>query len=60
MCYDADLCNPLTFTEREVNVNDICGSLAESFVNEKIIEMTENEFLHYHVTIINHVDFHGD
>ena len=59
MCYDADLRNPLTCTEREVNLKDICGSLADSFVNEKIIEMTENEFVHYQFTIINHVDFHG-
>ena len=59
MCYDADVFNPLTFTEeaeREINVKDICGSLTESFVNDKIIEMTENEFVHYQSTIINHVD----
>ena len=38
MCYDADLCNPVTCTEEaemEAIVKDICGSLAESFVNEK-------------------------
>ena len=59
MRYDADVFNPLTFTEeaeREINVKDICGSLTESFVNDKIIEMTENEFVHYQSTIINHVD----
>ena len=63
MCYDADLCNPLTYTEeaeREVNVKHICGSLTESFVNDKIIEMTENEVGHYQFAIINHVDFGGD
>ena len=43
MCFDADLCNPLTCTdeqEREINVKDICGSLTENFVNEEIIEKT--------------------
>jgi len=33
--------NPLTFTEeaeRGISVKDICGSLKESFVNDKIIE----------------------
>lgn len=41
MCFDADPFNPLTFTEdaeREINVKDICGSLTESFVNDKIID----------------------
>ena len=39
----------LTFTEeaeREMSVKDICGSLKESFVNDKIIEMSENEFIY--------------
>ena len=59
MCYDADLCNPLTCTEeakREVNVKYICGSLTKSFVNDKITEMTENEFVRHQSTIINHTD----
>ena len=59
MCFDADVFNPLTFTEeaeREINVKDIFGSLAESFVNDKIIEMTENEFIHYQSHMISHVD----
>ena len=45
MCYDADMFNPLTFieeAEREINVKDICGSLTECSVNDKIIQMTEN------------------
>ena len=36
MCFDADMLNPLTFTEeaeREISVKDICGSLKENFVN---------------------------
>ena len=34
----------------------MCGSLTESFINDKIIELTENEFAHYQSTIINHID----
>ena len=49
--------NPLTFIteeeEREINVKDICGSLAESVVNDNITEMTKNIFLHYQCTIMN-------
>ena len=48
MCFDA--VNLLTFTEeveREISVNNICGSLKESFANNKIIEMTLNKFIHY-------------
>ncbi|CAH3141339.1 unnamed protein product [Porites evermanni] len=64
MCFDADVFNPLTFTEeaeREINnfippVKDICGSLKEGFVNDKIIEMTENEFIHYQSHMIGHVE----
>ena len=36
--------NPLTFTEeaeRGISVKDICASLKESFVYDKIIEMTD-------------------
>ena len=43
MCYDADLCNPVTCTEEaemEAIVKDRCGSLAESFINDKTIEIT--------------------
>ena len=57
--YDADVFNPLTFieeAEREINVKDICGSLTECSVNDKIIQMTENEFVMYQSAIINHVD----
>lgn len=36
-------------------VKGICDSLTESFVNDKIIEMTENESVHHRSTIINHV-----
>ena len=46
MCFDADVFNPLTLTEeaeREISVKDICGSLKESFVDDKIIEMSEND-----------------
>ena len=56
MCYDADVFNPLTFieeAEREINVKDICGSLTECSVNDKIIQMTENEFVMYQSAIIN-------
>ena len=41
--------NPLTFTEE-------IGSLKESFVNDKIIEMTENEFIHDQSHTIGHVE----
>ena len=59
MCFDADVFNPLTFTEeaeREISVKDICGSLKESFVNDKIIEMSENEFIYYQSHMIGHVE----
>ena len=49
MCFVADVFNPLTLTEeavREISVKDM-RFLKESFVNDKIIEMTENEFIHY-------------
>ena len=54
MCFD-----PLTFieeAEREINVKDICGSLTEFPVNDKIIQTTENEFVIYQSAIINHMD----
>ena len=59
MCFDADVFNPLTFTEeaeREISVKDICGSLKESFVNDKIIEISENEFIYYQYHMIGHVE----
>ena len=34
----------------------ICDSLTKSFVNDKIIEMTGNEFVRHQSTIIKHVD----
>ena len=38
-------------------VKDICGSLKEGrFVNDKVIEMTENEFIHYQSRMIGHVE----
>ena len=47
MCYDADVFNPLTFieeAEREISVKDICRSLTECSVSDKIIQMgTENK-----------------
>lgn len=52
MCYDADVFNPLTFieeAEREIKVKDICGSLTECSVNDKIIQITENEFVNVSV-----------
>ena len=49
MSFDADVFNPLTFTEQ-------IGSLKESFVNDKIIEMTQNEFMHYQSHTIGHVE----
>ena len=55
MCFDADVFNPLTFTEeaeREISVKDTCHSLKESFVNDNIIEVTKNEFMHYQSHII--------
>ena len=54
--------NPLTFTEeaeREISVKDICGSLKECFVNDKIIEMSENEFIYYQshmIVLISNVE----
>ena len=50
----------LTFTEQAekeiLDVKDICGSLTESFVNDKIDEMTENKVtITNQSTIINHV-----
>ena len=59
MCYDVDAFNPLTFTEeaeREISIKDMCGSSKESFVNDKIIEMTENKFIHYQSHMIGHVE----
>ena len=50
VCFDANVFNPLTFTEqveREISVNNICSSLKESLANYKIIEMTVNKFIHY-------------
>lgn len=37
MCYDADVFNPLTFTEESkiMEINVICGSFTESFVTAK-------------------------
>ena len=55
LCFDTDVFNRLTFTgeaEREISVKDIWGSLKESFANEKIIEKTENEFIHHQSHII--------
>ena len=51
--------NPLTFTEeaeREIGVKDICGCLKESFVNDNVMKMTENEFIHYQSHMIGHVE----
>ena len=61
MCFDADVFNPLTSTdceevERESSIKDICSSLKESFGNNKIIETTENEFIHYQSHMIGHVE----
>ena len=59
MCFDADVFNPLTFTEeaeREISVKDTCGSLKESFVNDKIIEMSENEFIYYQSHMFGHIE----
>ena len=59
MCFDTDVFNLLTLTEeaeREISVKDICGSLKESFVNDKIVEMTENEFIHYQSHLIGDVE----
>ena len=56
ICYDADVFNPLTSTEdaeREINVNNISGSLTESVAINNINEMTPNKFVHYQSTIIN-------
>jgi len=38
------------------SVKDICGSLKEGLVNDNIIEMTENEFIHYQSHMIGHVE----
>jgi len=59
MCHDADVFNLLTLieeAEREINLKDVCGSLTEYSVNDKIIQMTENEFVMYKSAIISHVD----
>ena len=59
LCFDTDVFNRLTFTgeaEREISVKDIWGSLKESFANEKIIEKTENEFIHHQSHIIGHLE----
>ena len=59
ICFDVDVFNPLSFTEeaeREISVKDVCGSLKQSFVNDKIIEMTESEFIHYQSHMIGHVE----
>ena len=59
LCFDTDVFNRLTFTgetEREISVKDIRGFLKESFVNEKIIEKTENEFIHHQSHIIGHLE----
>ena len=40
----------------QTSVKDICGSLKEGFVNDKIIEVTENEFIHYQSHMIGHVE----
>ena len=58
-CFDTDVFNLLTFTEeaeREISLKDICGSLKESFVNDKITEMIKNDFLHYQYHMIGHVE----
>ena len=59
LCFDTDVFNRLTFkeeAEREISVKDIWGSLKESFANEKIIEKTENEFIHHQSHIIGHLE----
>ena len=59
LCLDTDVFNRLTFkeeAEREISVKDIWGSLKESFVNEKIIEKTVNEFIHHESHIIGHLE----
>ena len=38
------------------SVKDICNSLKEGFVNDKVIEMIENEFIHYQSHMIGHVE----
>jgi len=42
--------------EREINLKDICGSLTKCSVNDKIIQMTESEFVMHQSAIINQVD----
>ena len=37
-------------------LKDIYGSLKESFVNDKIIEMIDNEFIYYQSHMIGHVE----
>jgi len=57
MCFGADVFNPFTFTqeaEREISVEDICGSLKENIVKDTIMEMTEDEFTHYQSHMIGH------
>ena len=48
VCFDNDPFNPLTFkqdTEKEINAKDICGIVTEAFLNNRRIEMTEQEFV---------------
>ena len=47
-CFDNDPFNSLTFTEyteKEINAKDICGVVTEAFLNNRRIEMTEQEFV---------------
>ena len=59
VCFDNDPFNPLTFTEdteNEINAKDICGVVTEAFLNNRRIEMTEQEFVVYQSTMIDYVD----
>ena len=59
VCFDNDTFNPLTITEdteKEINAKDMCGVVTEAFLNNRRIEMTEQEFFVYQSTMIDYVD----
>ena len=52
----SELNNLLEISKVLTSVKDMCGSLKEGrFVNDKVIEMTENELIHYQSRMIGHV-----
>ena len=59
VCFDNDPFNRLIFTqdtEKQMNAEDICGVVTETFLNNRRTEMTEQEFVVYQSTIMDYVD----